>query len=95
MLNSIVWVAGAEVPEGGVKSLAVTEDELNANLDVYKGKTNPRIELPVAERFMGLPPAKFVTGAEHKAAIADRKNRRQRKKKSLEEKNAKNKKKAG
>ena len=95
VLNSIVWVAGAEVPQGGVKSLAVTEDELNANLDVYKGKTNPRIELPVAERFMGLPPAKFVTGAEHKAAIADRKNRRQRKKKSLEEKNAKNKKKAG
>lgn len=88
VLNSIVWVAGAEVPEGGVKSLAVTEDELNANLDVYKGKPNPRIKIPVVEKFMGLPPAKFVTGAEHKAAIEERKKRRaeQRKKKMMKEK---------
>ena len=98
VLNSIVWVAGAEVPEGGVKSLAVTEDQLNANLDVYKGKKNPRIELPVIKKFMDLPPAKFVTGAEHADAIAKRKARRaeQRKKKMMREKaKEQSKKKAG
>ena len=86
VLNSIVWVAGADVPEGGVKSLAVTEDELNENLDVYEGKTSPRIELPVAEKFMGLPPAKFRTGAEHKAKRNKNNAQRKRKKKEMEEK---------
>ncbi len=33
VLNAIVWVAGLEVPEEGVKSLPLTEEDLNANLD--------------------------------------------------------------
>ncbi|MEZ6121612.1 MAG: ThuA domain-containing protein [Planctomycetaceae bacterium] len=32
-LNAIVWTAGMEVPEGGVKSLPITEAQLNENLD--------------------------------------------------------------
>ncbi len=97
VLNSIVWVAGAEVPKGGVKSSTVTVDDLNANLDVYEGKTNPRIELPVAEKFMGLPPAKFVTAEEHAKARSREKARRaeQRNKKMMEEKAKKQQKKAG
>lgn len=59
-LNAIAWVSGMEVPEGGVKSKPLTEDELNANLDDY-GKPNPRIPLPNVEEYMNLPPAPFVT----------------------------------
>jgi len=33
VLNAIVWVAGLDVPEEGVKSLPLTEADLNANLD--------------------------------------------------------------
>ena len=45
ILNTIVWTAGLEVPEGGVKSKKVTEDEINANLDEKKGMK--RIKLPL------------------------------------------------
>ena len=45
VLNTIVWIAGQEVPEGGVPTATVTEDELNENLDDYGDKTN-RILLP-------------------------------------------------
>lgn len=33
VLNAIVWVAGMDVPEGGVHSLPVSEEQLNANID--------------------------------------------------------------
>jgi hypothetical protein len=33
VLNAIVWVAGMEVPEGGVKSKALTEADLNTAMD--------------------------------------------------------------
>ena len=33
ILNSIVWIAHGEVPEGGVKSARPTIDDLLANLD--------------------------------------------------------------
>ncbi len=33
VLNAILWVSGAKVPEGGVDSEVVTVEELNANLD--------------------------------------------------------------
>lgn len=33
VLNAMVWVAGLEVPEDGVKSEPLTEEDLNANLD--------------------------------------------------------------
>ncbi|MBI1375733.1 MAG: hypothetical protein GC159_23740 [Phycisphaera sp.] len=36
VLNAMLWVAGAEVPPNGVESAAVTEEELNANLDQKK-----------------------------------------------------------
>ena len=41
VLNAIVWTAGLEVPEGGVKSLPVTEAQLNENLDVK----NPMVQV--------------------------------------------------
>jgi len=57
VLNAIVWSAGMEVPEGGVKSDPLTEEELNANLDPYKNGTK-RLELPRVEDWRNLPPAK-------------------------------------
>ena len=36
ILNTMVWMAGGEVPKGGVKSEPVSEDEINANLDPKK-----------------------------------------------------------
>ena len=44
VLNGIVWSAGLEVPEGGVKSEAVTEAQLNENLD--EKKKMERVALP-------------------------------------------------
>jgi hypothetical protein len=35
VLNTLVWLAGAEVPPQGIES-QVTPDELNANLDPKK-----------------------------------------------------------
>jgi len=67
-----------EVPSDGVKSKMVSEDELNANLDVYEGKENPRIPLPDIEDYKKLAPAKWVTGAEHAAAIEARRERRKK-----------------
>lgn len=55
VLNAIVWVAGVEVPEGGVKSTALTEADLNTGLDPKEPMvlvTLPSPEdftLPVAE----------------------------------------------
>ena len=57
-----------EVPKGGVVSNPLTEDELNANLDVYPGKENRRIPLPDIEEFKKMAPAKWVTGKGHAAA---------------------------
>lgn len=45
ILNTIVWIAGMEVPEGGVKSDTVDEEEINANLDEKPNMV--RIELPL------------------------------------------------
>jgi type 1 glutamine amidotransferase len=67
VLNAIVWVAGMDVPEGGVKSLAVTEDQINENLDDY-GKPNPHIKLPTPEEVLALPPNPWFTVEEHAAA---------------------------
>lgn len=44
VLNAIVWTAGGKVPASGVKSQAVTEEELNQNLD--KKKKMEHISLP-------------------------------------------------
>jgi putative membrane-bound dehydrogenase-like protein len=77
-LNAIVWVAGMDVPEGGVKSNPLTEDELNANLDDY-GKPNPRIPLPDVEEYMALPPAPFLTVEDLKKREEERKKAAQKK----------------
>lgn len=57
VLNAIVWSAGIKVPEGGVTSKTLTEDDLNANLDDYK-KGMKRLKLPKVEDWKKLPPAK-------------------------------------
>ncbi len=36
ILNALVWVAGAEVPAGGVESAAVSQEEIDANQDYPK-----------------------------------------------------------
>ena len=56
VLNALVWTAGMEVPKNGVKSLPLTEDELNANLD-EKGKNPPRLKIPTDEEFAAIPAA--------------------------------------
>ena len=52
ILNTIVWTAGLEVPEGGVESKTPDEDEMNANLD--KKSDMKRIKLPLknAEEYL-------------------------------------------
>jgi putative membrane-bound dehydrogenase-like protein len=67
VLNAIVWCAGMEVPEGGVKSLPLTEDDLNANLD-KKGNNAERIALPIPGELDKLPHGSVPTVAEHAAA---------------------------
>jgi len=57
VLNALVWTAGLEVPEGGVRSEPLTEDDLNANLDSYQ-KGMRRLKLPKVEDWKKLPPAK-------------------------------------
>lgn len=46
VLNAMIWTAGMEVPDGGVKSLSVTEIQLNENLD--KKRKMEHIALPSA-----------------------------------------------
>ncbi|MCM8538603.1 MAG: ThuA domain-containing protein [Lentisphaeraceae bacterium] len=65
ILNTIVWVAGKEVPKGGVPTSAVSEDELNENLDDYGPKTN-RIKLPDPKR-LEFTPGPWLTAEEHAA----------------------------
>lgn len=54
VLNGMVWVAGLEVPEGGVNSAPVTEAQLNENLDP---KTNMVHVEPAGEDDLNQPPA--------------------------------------
>lgn len=58
VLNAIVWTAGMEVPEGGVKSDALTEDTFNENLDDYGDKTR-RLKLPNVDEWRKAEPAKI------------------------------------
>jgi len=64
-LNAIVWAAKVEVPAAGVKSAAVSEDELNANMD-DKGKNPARIKVPQAGEFAKLPAAAIQAEREAK-----------------------------
>jgi len=58
VLNAIVWSAGIEVPEGGVKSNPITEAQLNENLDVKEPMVH--VKLPSPEDF-NLPTADPAT----------------------------------
>lgn len=55
VLNGIIWTAGLDVPEGGVKSSPVSEAQLNENLDLKEPMVEVRLpapedfSLPVAE----------------------------------------------
>jgi putative membrane-bound dehydrogenase-like protein len=81
VLNAIAWTAGIDVPEHGVPSLPLTEDDLNANLDDY-GKPNPRIPLPDVEEFMNLPAATNVSMEDYEKAKATKKKPAPKKKKT-------------
>jgi len=70
ILNTIVWVAGGKVPEGGVPTYAVTEDELNENLDDYGSKTR-RVKLPTKEDIT-FSPGSWMTPQEHAEFRANR-----------------------
>ena len=54
VLNTMVWVAGGDVPEQGVVSQPVTEEQLNQNLD--KKKKMIHVALP-SEADLNQPPA--------------------------------------
>ncbi|MEI6712731.1 MAG: ThuA domain-containing protein [Verrucomicrobiota bacterium] len=55
-LNAIIWASGLEVPTGGVKSLPVSEDQLNENLDDKSPKTI-HLTVPTSEEFKLIPTA--------------------------------------
>jgi len=57
VLNGIVWTAGIEVPKEGVVSKAVTEAQLNENLD--KKKTVEHVKLP-SEDDLNQPAAEII-----------------------------------
>lgn len=66
VLNAIVWVAGMEIPEGGVKSLAVSEDQINENLDIYPEGPNPRLKLRDLQEIKDRDPAPIPADREKK-----------------------------
>jgi len=65
VLNAIVWVAGMEVPSGGVRSTPLTEADLNANLD-DKGPKKVVLTLPQPGEFRAIPTAPVDTAREAK-----------------------------
>ena len=85
VLNAIVWVAGMDVPEGGVKSLAVSEDQLNENLDSYGDKPNPRVTIPTTEEVMALPPNPWFSPADHARIQEERKAARAKARKKAQD----------
>lgn len=66
VLNAIVWVAGMEVPEGGVPSKPLTVEDLNANLD-DKGRP-ANLALPIEADLTKLKRTPVPTAEEHAAA---------------------------
>lgn len=48
ILNTIVWIAGMDVPENGVHSEKITEEQINANLDQKKNMTHIKLPLKTA-----------------------------------------------
>lgn len=64
-LNAIVWTARMEVPADGVRSLPVSEEALNANLD-DKGPGKPALKVPQPGEFKALAPAEIQVDRESK-----------------------------
>lgn len=52
ILNTIVWISGLDVPEGGLKSKTPSEDEINANLDEKPGMKRIKLPLKSADKYM-------------------------------------------
>ena len=65
VLNAIVWTAGLDVPATGVKSLSLSEDDLNANLD-EKGPNPPRLKPLSAAEIDALKASPIDTAREAK-----------------------------
>ena len=63
-LNAIIWTAGLEVPKEGVKSLAVSEKQLNENLD--KKRRTKHLTVPTDKEIKAIPAAKIDTAREAK-----------------------------
>lgn len=80
ILNTIVWISGLEVPEGGVPTKALTEDELNENLDDYGDKTN-RILLPTPKDLEIANNGPWKTPEEHAESRNRGKKKNKKKKK--------------
>ncbi len=58
VLNALAWVAKLEVPEGGVPSLPVSEEQLNENLD---GTPSKPLTIPTELELNSLKRCSFVT----------------------------------
>ena len=69
VLNTIIWVAGGEVPEGGVPITEVTEEELNENLDKKRNMQHINLPKPCDCEFK---PGILLTPEQHKAGAARR-----------------------
>jgi hypothetical protein len=65
VLNAIVWVAGMEVPSGGVRSTPLTDADLNANLD-DKSPKKVVLTIPKPGEFRAIPTAPVDTAREAK-----------------------------
>ena len=70
VLNTIVWVAGSEVPANGIAVKPLTEEELNANLDDY-GENTVRLALPTPESRPTFTPNAYLPPNLHKDARKD------------------------
>lgn len=78
VLNTIFWISGLEVPNGGVPTAEVTEAELNQNLDDYAGGIK-RIELPNAQNQALASNGPWLTPEQH-AEMRGKRNKKKKKK---------------
>jgi len=82
ILNTIVWIAGMDVPEGGVKSEKITEEQINANLDQKENMTRIKLPLKTAKDYRL---AELRSRAEREKAAKDKKSPPKEKPASIDE----------
>ena len=70
ILNTIVWTAGLDVPNGGIQSKTPDEKEINANLDKKPNMTRIKLPLMTAEKYL----EEFKT--QKKKAAAEKANKK-------------------